>query len=70
MSKLKKQVCNQKNRDNWLLSYNDCEQVREAYSDFTILPIDWAYAMGNSKKSNEVVILSKKLKEKIWQTIG
>jgi DNA adenine methylase len=59
-----------KNVSYWLLSYNDCEQVREAYSDFTILPIDWAYAMGNSKKSNEVVILSKKLKEKIWQTIG
>ena len=23
-----------KNRDNWLLSYNDCEVIRELYKDF------------------------------------
>ena len=46
-------------RDGWILSYNDCEIVRDLYAGFSILPASWAYGMSNDKKSNEVFILSK-----------
>ena len=47
-----------KNRDNWLLSYNDCEVIRELYKDFEIVEASWAYGMNKSKKSSEVLIMS------------
>ncbi len=47
------------NRDGWLLSYNDCEIVRDLYSNHQFLSPEWAYGMNNSKLSNEVLILSK-----------
>ena len=46
-------------RDNWLLSYNDCETVRELYGDFRIMSPKWTYGMNASKKSNEVLIFSR-----------
>ncbi len=45
----------------WVLSYNDCVEVRELYKGHTILNPEWTYGMGNNKKSNELVILSKDL---------
>lgn len=47
-----------KNRDRWLLSYNDCEMIRKLYSDFKILTPKWSYGMNANKKSSEVLILS------------
>ena len=47
------------NRQNWLLCYNDCEFIREHYSDYVIVPAKWAYGMNKSKKSNEVFIISR-----------
>lgn len=47
-----------KDNKNWLLTYNDCEYVRNKYKDFIILEVDWAYGMNKSKKSSELVILS------------
>ena len=47
------------NRQNWLLCYNDCEFIREHYSDYEIIPAEWAYGMNKSKKSNEVFIISR-----------
>ena len=47
------------NRQNWLLCYNDCEFIREHYSDYEIVPAEWAYGMNKSKKSNEVFIISR-----------
>jgi DNA adenine methylase len=47
------------NRQNWLLCYNDCEFIREHYSDYEILPAAWAYGMNKSKESNEVFIISR-----------
>ncbi len=46
-------------RDGWLLSYNDCEQVRDLYSGFKSFRPSWTYGMSNDKKSNEILILSK-----------
>ncbi len=45
-------------RDNWILSYNDCPTIRKWYQDYPILRAGWKYGMGNSKKSNEIVVLS------------
>jgi len=47
------------NRQNWLLCYNDCEFIRQHYSDYEIVPAAWAYGMNKSKKSNEVFIISR-----------
>lgn len=46
-------------RDRWIMSYNDCEDIRTLYKDYSILPIKWVYGMSKDKKSNEVLILSK-----------
>ncbi len=48
-------------RGDWLLSYNDCPQVRDLYpeSDHTILPLALAYEMNKGKPSKEILIFSK-----------
>ncbi|MFV0256593.1 DNA adenine methylase [Candidatus Liberibacter solanacearum] len=46
-------------RDGWVLSYNDSEEIRDMYhGHYTVIP-EWTYGMGNSQKSNEILILSK-----------
>ena len=45
-------------RDGWLLSYNDCEMIRELYRGHRFLSPQWTYGMSKSKASNEVFILS------------
>ena len=46
-------------RDGWILSYNDCSLVRDLYKGFKFVEVSWKYGMSNSKKSNEVLILSR-----------
>ena len=48
-----------KKRDGWVLSYNDSQEVRNWYKGHEILMPKWSYGMGNDKKSNELLILSK-----------
>lgn len=50
-------------RDGWILSYNDCEEIRDMYTGYCILTPQWAYGMGNSKKSNEVLIMSNDVRQ-------
>jgi len=50
-----------KKRDRWILSYNDCENVRELYKDNQTLSVEWIYGMSKDKKSNEILILSNDL---------
>lgn len=45
-------------RDNWILSYNNCAEVKEMYKGYTILDLEWAYGMSSNKKSSEILILS------------
>ena len=47
------------NRDRWVMSYNDSEWVRDTYNNFQIIKMDWSYGMNKSKKSSEVLIISK-----------
>ena len=43
-------------RDNWILSYNDCDEIRSLYRDFDIHEAEWTYGMNKSKKSSEIII--------------
>lgn len=45
-------------RSGWILSYNDCEYVRELYSGYIFETPSWKYGMNSSKKSNEVLIIN------------
>lgn len=49
-------------RKDWILSYNDCNDIRELYSGFKILTPNWKYGMSNNKSSKEILIFSKNLK--------
>lgn len=52
-----------KERDNWILSYNNCPEIQEFYKDYKILYPNWKYGMSNDKYSNEVLIISKDIEE-------
>jgi DNA adenine methylase len=45
-----------KERENWVLSYNDCEWVRETYKNFEIIDLSWSYGMNKGKNSSELLI--------------
>ena len=49
-----------KGRDRWLLSYNDCEQVRDLYAGHVFIRPHWHYGMHckKGKTYQEVMILS------------
>lgn len=40
----------------FLLTYNDCPQIRELWKAFDICEAEWNYGMNKSKKSSEIVI--------------
>ena len=46
-----------KKRSDWMISYNDCEYIRELYSGCRFLSPSWSYGMNKSKKSSELLIL-------------
>lgn len=41
----------------WVMTYNNCEFIRELYKDFTIIETTWSYGMNKSKESSEIVII-------------
>lgn len=45
-------------RKSWILSYNDCEEIRQLYKNYKIIEHSWNYGMNRKKESNEIVILS------------
>lgn len=51
-------------RDRWILSYNDCKEIRDLYSGYPIRSLSWLYGMGHSKKSREIIISSKEIRER------
>lgn len=52
--KLFKYICSKK---NWMITYNNCEYIKNLYKDHTIIETNWSYGMNNSKKSSEIVII-------------
>jgi DNA adenine methylase len=47
-----------KQRKNWILSYNDCKEIRHLYSKFETLTPVWKYGMPADKTSREILIFS------------
>ena len=45
-------------RSNWILSYNDCDYIRELYANFERKSLNWTYGMNATKRSNEILIWS------------
>jgi DNA adenine methylase len=44
-------------KKNWLMTYNNCEYIKNLYKDFKIIETSWSYGMNKSKKSSEIVII-------------
>ena len=47
-------------RSNWIMTYNDCDYIRDLYKDFMIIPAEWSYGMNKTKKSSEIVIIGRR----------
>ena len=45
------------NRDRWIMSYNDCKEVRDMYKNYEIRELEWNYGMNKTKKSSEIIII-------------
>lgn len=48
-----------KTKKNWIMTYNNCEYIKQLYENFEIIETSWTYGMNKSKKSSEIVIISK-----------
>lgn len=48
-----------KERENWIMSYNDCSYIRDLYRDYDIISASWSYGMNKSKQSSEILIIGK-----------
>ncbi len=46
-----------RSRKGWLLSYNDCDDVRRMYDGYDFRTPQWKYGMSSDKRSNEVLII-------------
>lgn len=46
-------------RKKWMMTYNNCEYIKNLYKDFKIIETNWSYGMNKSKKSSEIVIVCK-----------
>lgn len=42
---------------NWIMTYNNCEYIRDLYKNFKIIDASWSYGMNKSKSSSEIVII-------------
>ena len=45
-------------RDGWVLSYNNCDFIRDLYSKYRIVTPEWTYGMSANKESKEVLIVN------------
>ena len=46
-----------KTKKKWIMTYNNCEFIKELYKDFEIREVSWSYGMNKSKESSEIVII-------------
>jgi DNA adenine methylase len=44
-------------KTNWLMTYNNCEYIKNLYKNYTIIETSWSYGMNKSKESSEIVII-------------
>ena len=48
---------NSNKNNNWMMTYNDSEYIRELYKDYKIIETNWKYGMNKSKESSEIIII-------------
>ena len=48
-----------KERDDWILSYNNCPEILKLYEKYNILYPNWKYGMSSDKTSKEVLVINK-----------
>ena len=48
-----------KTKKNWIITYNNCEYIKNLYKDYLIIDVNWSYGMNKTKSSSEIIILSK-----------
>jgi DNA adenine methylase len=48
-----------KTKKNWLITYNNCDYIKNLYKDYLIINVNWSYGMNKSKASSEIIIISK-----------
>ena len=46
-------------KKNWIVTYNNCEYIRNLYKNYIIIDVNWSYGMNSSKVSSEIIIVSK-----------
>jgi DNA adenine methylase len=46
-------------KKNWILTYNNSDYIRNLYKDYIIIDVNWTYSMNKTKKSSEIIIISK-----------
>ena len=44
-------------RKNWIMTYNNCDYIRDLYKNYEIREVKWSYGMNASKESSEIVIV-------------
>jgi DNA adenine methylase len=44
-------------KTHWIMTYNNCDYIRNLYKDFEIIDTSWTYGMNKDKKSSEIVII-------------
>lgn len=48
-----------KTKKNWIVTYNNCDFIKDLYKDYIILQdVDWSYGMNKTKTSSEIIIIS------------
>ncbi len=45
-------------RERWILSYNDCPEIREMYNGYPMLPVTLSYSIRKRRQATELLILS------------
>jgi DNA adenine methylase len=44
-------------KTDWIMTYNNCDYIKNLYKDYKIIETNWSYGMNKSKKSSEIVII-------------
>ena len=57
-------------RQNWLMTYGDCKEIRELYKGFPIIVTNWIYDFNrfSEKSSDQLIIFSKDRADEINRT--
>jgi DNA adenine methylase len=47
-----------KTKRNWIITYNNCQYIKNLYKDYLIIEVNWSYGMNKTKESSEIVIIN------------